>query len=921
MIPTKKNIIDTFQNNIEKIVDKWGFQDATKYKKIEEVKLWLSNFKPYEIPIIFNLLEYIYLINEEKIKQLLDDVAFTILNDVDKNLTNIKILSLEDDRSSSGGRFLYYLKKILGQSECFNYKNYTELEKARYLILIDDIIGSGKQATTLLKKWQKINKNCLYYSLIGLEKGVDYIKSQTKINAFAAEMLDESCKIFSKESTIPNKEECKKIAEEYGKKLYYKYDENKQHPLGYDDSQLLVCFKNDCPNNTLPIIWAGAKSELKKLENTIWHPLFERLYVPKSSPDEQIIKTEGLPEINNINFFRKNNLTERSKKIVDRLAHYFSLNNEKDFSNLKIPLLKAWSGEGKTTIAIEYIYQYGSLFDAIFWIDANLSIEEQFILISTHQLNTLEFKDSNIKIQEVKKYINTHKVLLIFDNIIDISKCLHFFPKNGKSRIIAITTNFNLKDTSLFEDIVIPELNIKDALKILLHDIHLPKESQTVAKEIAKILGKNSFALELTNSYLKEYSDISIETLYSEYQNNILKFEKSQNKAKNTISIHQSNSIHLLIENRIHLLNENEHLDVICKQILNFIACFCEAKEELDFNTLKELIGFSNKKTCDIIKFNKIKNRLTELGFIQFTKEKINVHTLISEYLKNEYIKLEFLIKIVSYKISNAKNCIECMIDYRLWLQFPLEIISTYFNIIENKFKNFQSHQIRTLIDLTINYAEILYFYNLNEKCIMFLDKANKLCLLDNEYHEYKYRESYIFYRKTLALHRLEKEDEAFINYQNLLYTDSVLSPKDSIDCFIYLGHICRKRKNKIEALKYYQEALKLSKEYYKAKIITKFESIEFKLRVLLFHKSLYHEFSATKDYNQIVKVINKTILELMKFFPEEYKKMEEENPYKFPYKIFQQLSQPNICLPENTILHIRLIKSLSKHKLKMLQS
>lgn len=918
MIPVKKNIIDTFQNKIEKIVTTWGFQDTNKYKKIEEVKLWLSNFKANEIPIIFNLLEYIYLIDEEKIDKLINDIAQTILNDFDKNLSNIKILSLEEDRASSGGRFLYRLRKLLGYSECFNYKNHTELEKARYLILIDDIIGSGQQATRLLKKWQKINKNCLYYSLIGLDKGIAYIKEQTKIDAFSAEILDEKCKIFSEGSNIPNKEECKKIAEEYGKKLYYKYEENKQHPLGYDDSQLLVCFKDDCPNNTLPIIWAGAKSELKKLEHTIWHPLFERLYVPKTSLNEQIYQPEGLPEINNINFFRKNNLTKRSRKIVDRLVNYFNLNNKKDVSDLKIPLLKAWSGEGKTTIVIEYIYEYGNLFDAIFWIDANLSIDEQFLSISTHQLNIPDSKD---KIQEVKKYINTHKVLLIFDNITDISKCLYSLPKSGKSRVIAITTNFNLNDTSLFEDIVVPELNIKDALQILLHDISLPKESQPVAKELAKILGKNSFALELANYYLKEYSDVSIESLFSEYQNNILKFEKSQNRDKNIISIHQINSIHLLIENRIRLLNENVPLDAMCKQTLNFIACFCEAKEELNFNTLKELIGLSNKTTCDIIKFNKIKNRLTELGIIQITKEKVSIHSLISEHLKSEYIKLEYLIKILAYKILNAKNCIEYMMKYRLWLQFPVKTIGIYFDTIENKFNNIPSHQIRTLIDLTINYAEVLYFHNLDERCINFLERANKLCLLDTKYHEYKYRESYLFYRKTLALHRLKKYDDAFINYQDLLCTNSILSPKDSVDCFIYLGHICRERKNKTEALRYYREALELTKIYARKKIITKFETIEFKLRIFLFYKSLYHEFSATKEYNQIVRIINKTTLELMEFFPEEYKKMEEAHPYKYPYKIYQQLIFPNSHLPESTMLPIRGIRKLSKRELKELQN
>lgn len=59
------------------------------------------------------------------------------------------------------------------------------------------------------------------------------------------------------------------ICQKYGEKLYPK------HPLGYDDSQLLIAFEYNTPNNTLPIIWSSTNNESSNIE-TIWHPIFER---------------------------------------------------------------------------------------------------------------------------------------------------------------------------------------------------------------------------------------------------------------------------------------------------------------------------------------------------------------------------------------------------------------------------------------------------------------------------------------------------------------------------------------------------------------------------------------------------------------------------------------------------------------------
>jgi len=48
-------------------------------------------------------------------------------------------------------------------------------------------------------------------------------------------------------------------------------------PLGYDNSQSLIVFKDGyVPNNTLPIIWAGPDSECETNLSKKWQPLFTR---------------------------------------------------------------------------------------------------------------------------------------------------------------------------------------------------------------------------------------------------------------------------------------------------------------------------------------------------------------------------------------------------------------------------------------------------------------------------------------------------------------------------------------------------------------------------------------------------------------------------------------------------------------------
>ncbi len=79
-----------------------------------------------------------------------------------------------------------------------------------------------------------------------------------------------------------------RLLKELGKKVYSK------GILGYKDTGLLVAYAHQCPNNTLPIIWANGKNNEVDGYAYPWSPLFEYKKVKEkkqNKPDVEVLKT------------------------------------------------------------------------------------------------------------------------------------------------------------------------------------------------------------------------------------------------------------------------------------------------------------------------------------------------------------------------------------------------------------------------------------------------------------------------------------------------------------------------------------------------------------------------------------------------------------------------------------------------------
>jgi len=171
----------------------------------------------------------------------------------------------------------------------------SDFKDAERFVFIDDLCGSGYQATTdtnvkrCVGDIRKLKPEAYisYLMLFGLSEGVKTV-NQSGLYDYAKALveLDESYKCFSDKSRyfsdgVHDRAVARDIAYRYGYDLLYalgkkyKKDESKiievakNNALGYGDCQLLLSMHHNTPDNTLPIIW------FDEIEG-LWNPIFKR---------------------------------------------------------------------------------------------------------------------------------------------------------------------------------------------------------------------------------------------------------------------------------------------------------------------------------------------------------------------------------------------------------------------------------------------------------------------------------------------------------------------------------------------------------------------------------------------------------------------------------------------------------------------
>ena len=365
----KQQLIAANLPRIEAALDSWGFRadpDPERSRKKADILSWLDNFKPSEIPDALLILDQIQYKSDHVIRSAISGLARDVKQMLQASLSQTAFLPLGTSSSSSGAMYLYDCRKALGLPEThFPLQRLDEvLDSFDCLVLFDDIIGSGTQAVRFFKDNLAIyNRRIFYAALFAFQGGLTRLREGAGFTeVLCGHLISDEERAFTDDSAVfPDpvvRERVKTLAQSYGRQLY------RRHPLGYDQSQALLVFPHNTPNNTLPIIWAGPDNE--KTPTIAWNPLWQRRKTIEPSKSSQTPRISSAAETRQLAptlpgrlrpLDYTNLLKEKRRDFVGREWLFESIDHFLSHQASGYVILTGSPGIGKTAVAAELIHR------------------------------------------------------------------------------------------------------------------------------------------------------------------------------------------------------------------------------------------------------------------------------------------------------------------------------------------------------------------------------------------------------------------------------------------------------------------------------------------------------------------------------------------------------------------------------------
>lgn len=264
------------------------------YTKDIETKFlnWLDNTDNDEIKrILSKLFSEFRFFSKIEIKEILRNQLMGVIDSYGKENISIFPLSSQNGKSNSSDEMTMLIREIIREYEIDLYqdtihKDISQLdseEEIETTVFFDDISGTGKTIIDFLKthKEKLTNKNVVINLLAITEKSKcdieNYLQTENslKVQIIAANTYG---KISNNHPELSENELL--LLTNYEEVLWGK---NHKNILGYMDSQLIIGFSHNIPNNTLSSFWYH--NDFGKIKK--WNTLFKRFTLPKSKKQKQ----------------------------------------------------------------------------------------------------------------------------------------------------------------------------------------------------------------------------------------------------------------------------------------------------------------------------------------------------------------------------------------------------------------------------------------------------------------------------------------------------------------------------------------------------------------------------------------------------------------------------------------------------------
>ena len=259
-------------------VEQWG---RTQQDAITQIDRWFRNFANKDKELAFRVFERLDYYSPNRIKEVLHGLATAVrrfakerLNTSD--LSRVLVITPPGQADSAHRHAYDFAKEIHIPRE--NVKAITQVTRGevdgRVFVLLNDTHGSGNQfrieVLPALRMLDIPHDHTLILAFAVAGKALDTIACEAPGITIFPDIPAPSIHTMFSEKDV-------RQLTELGRVVYPKW------PIGYGDTGLLVAYYFQCPNNTIPIIWAnGRNNGTREQAGYPWDPLIP--YEPKASP-------------------------------------------------------------------------------------------------------------------------------------------------------------------------------------------------------------------------------------------------------------------------------------------------------------------------------------------------------------------------------------------------------------------------------------------------------------------------------------------------------------------------------------------------------------------------------------------------------------------------------------------------------------